>query len=96
MPAVLSSHRIQEALADLPGWTYAHAKLSRTYHFRDFAAALVFINQVGALAESHGHHPEIHNTWNKVALSLTTHDAGNQVTEKDVALARALSSLVSS
>ncbi len=93
MSAILSARQIQEALADLPGWTHTHAKLLRVFKFTDFAAALVFINRVGGLAERHGHHPEIHNIWNTVTLSLTTHDAGNQVTEKDVALARALNSL---
>ena len=56
-------------------------------------AALAFINLAGAIAEQQGHHPEIHNVWNQVTLRLCTHDAGNQITEKDLTLARALQSL---
>jgi 4a-hydroxytetrahydrobiopterin dehydratase len=54
---------------------------------------LAFINQVGEVAERLNHHPDIHNSWNRVTLSLYTHDAGGQVTEKDLTLARAIQSI---
>ncbi len=47
--------------------------ISREFTFKDFRKALLFINQVGALAESEGHHPDIHCWWNKVKLELSTH-----------------------
>ncbi|MEK0438315.1 MAG: hypothetical protein RL444_1915 [Verrucomicrobiota bacterium] len=93
MSAVLSSEQIQAGLAGLPGWQLEGSKLLRAYRFKDFKAALVFINQAGAIAEQQGHHPEIHNVWNQVTLRLCTHDAGDRITEKDLTLARALQSL---
>ena len=68
-------------------------KLLKTYVFMDFKASLVFINRVGEVSEKINHHPEILNIWNKVTLRISTHDAGNRVTEKDLTLARAIQSL---
>ncbi len=93
MSQALSSEQIQAALLGLPGWGLEGSKLLKSYRFKDFKAALVFINQAGAVAEQQGHHPEIHNVWNQVTLRLCTHDVGNQITEKDLTLARALQSL---
>jgi 4a-hydroxytetrahydrobiopterin dehydratase len=62
--------------------------------FADFAAALAFVNAVGALAESRNHHPDILlHGWNKVRLTLSTHDAGSTVTDADHALAAAIDAL---
>ena len=77
----------------LDGWRFEDSKLLKAYELKDFKAALAFINQVGAVAERLDHHPEIHNSWNRVTLRLCTHDAGNQVTEKDLTLARAIQSI---
>ena len=93
MSAALSPAQIHAALAGLAGWEVEGAKLLKAYRFKDFKAALVFINQAGAIAEQQGHHPEIHNVWNQVTLRLCTHDAGGQVTEKDLTLARAIQSI---
>ncbi len=93
MSAALSIEQIQAALVGLPGWQLEGSKLLKAYKFKDFKAALAFINQAGVIAEQQGHHPEIHNVWNQVTLRLCTHDAGDQVTEKDLTLARALQSL---
>ena len=93
MSAALSPNQIQEALAGLDGWSYTDSKLLKTYKLNDFNAALAFINQVGEVAERLNHHPDIHNSWNRVTLRLCTHDAGGQVTEKDLTLARAIQSI---
>ena len=61
--------------------------------FEDFVAAFDFMTEVAALAEAHQHHPEWRNVYNLVEITLTTHDAGNVVTEKDRALARAIEQL---
>ena len=61
--------------------------------FVDFVAAFDFMTEVAALAEAHQHHPEWRNVYNLVEITLTTHDAGNVVTEKDRALARAIEQL---
>ena len=61
--------------------------------FVDFVAAFDFMTEVAALAETHQHHPEWRNVYNLVEITLTTHDAGNVVTEKDRALAQAIEQL---
>ena len=93
MSAALTPSQIQEALKGLDGWGVEHAKLLKVYKLKDFKAALAFMNQVGVVAEQLNHHPEIHNNWNTVALRLCTHDAGGQITEKDLTLARAIQSI---
>ncbi len=62
--------------------------------FKDFAEAFAFLTKVAALAEEQQHHPRILNEWNKVKLWLSTHDAGDIVTEKDRKLADAISKLI--
>jgi len=69
-----------------PGWQKNGEVISRTFSFRDFPAALQFVNAVGERAEQVQHHPDIDIRWNKVTLALTTHDAG-RLTDKDYALA---------
>ena len=76
----------------LPAWQRQDQLIVREFRFADFSAALQFVNQVAALAEQAGHHPDIDIRWNKVKLSLTTHDAGG-LTENDFALARKLDAL---
>jgi len=79
----------QEALslaAKLPGWQIASGELTRTFQFPDFRASLAFVNRVGELAEQAGHHPDIDIRYNRVRLSLVTHDAGG-LTQKDFDLA---------
>jgi 4a-hydroxytetrahydrobiopterin dehydratase len=93
MSAALTSSQIQEALAGLDGWVLEQSKLLKVYKLNDFKAALAFINLVGAEAERLNHHPDIHNSWNRVTLRLCTHDAGGQITEKDLTLARAIQSI---
>ena len=61
--------------------------------FVDFVAAFDFMTEVAALAEAHQHHPEWRNVYNLVEITLTTHDAGNVVTEKDRALAQVIEQL---
>jgi 4a-hydroxytetrahydrobiopterin dehydratase len=75
-------------------WEEKENKLVKHFKFKDFKAALKFINQVGELSEAQNHHPEIFNVYNKVSLSLTTHDAGNTITEKDYALAKSIDQLI--
>ncbi|MBT4161106.1 MAG: pterin-4-alpha-carbinolamine dehydratase [Gammaproteobacteria bacterium] len=63
--------------------------------FNDFVEAFAFITEVAELAEAHNHHPEWSNVYNRVSICLTTHDAGNRVTDKDRELADAISALPS-
>jgi len=75
------------ALSALPQWQRGGQIISRTFEFRDFPAAMKFVNHVAELAEQAQHHPDVDVRWNKVTLALTTHDAGG-LTEKDFALAK--------
>jgi 4a-hydroxytetrahydrobiopterin dehydratase len=71
-------------------WQHQNNSLVRTFSFSDFKEAMAFLVQVAFLAEAQNHHPEIFNVYNKVTLTLRTHDAGNIVTAKDVALAESV------
>lgn len=63
--------------------------------FEDFAAAISFVNRVAVVAEERNHHPDILvHSWNKVRLTLSTHDAGGEVTDADHALAAAIEALL--
>jgi 4a-hydroxytetrahydrobiopterin dehydratase len=79
--------RIKSALATVPEWTRKGVTISRTYQFKDFPAAVRFVDAVAELAEAAWHHPDIDIRWNKVTLTLTTHDAGG-LTKKDFVLAQ--------
>jgi len=83
----LNAAQIKTALARLPDWKKHHDTISRTFVFKDFPAAIKFVNAVAKLAEKAWHHPDIDIRWNKVTLVLTTHDAGG-LTRKDFALAK--------
>ena len=60
----------------------------------DFSAAFAFMTRVALLAEQANHHPNWSNVYNVVTIALTSHDAGNVVTEKDIALASSINSLL--
>ncbi|NBB86808.1 MAG: 4a-hydroxytetrahydrobiopterin dehydratase [Bacteroidetes bacterium] len=84
----LSQEEITDALAGLDGWTFEDDAITRSFSFSDFRAAVSFIVRLSYYAEEYNHHPELHNVYNSVTVTLTTHDAGNKVTGMDVALAR--------
>ncbi len=75
-------------------WTEENNHLTRNFEFKDFVEAWGFMNKVALLAEQMNHHPEWKNVYNKVEISLTTHDQGNEVTETDRALAKKINELV--
>jgi 4a-hydroxytetrahydrobiopterin dehydratase len=77
---------IKTALARVPDWKRQGLKIARTYQFKDFPVAMKFVNAVAKLAERAWHHPDIDIRWNRVTLTLTTHDAGG-LTKKDFDLA---------
>jgi len=74
-------------------WTEANNQLSTTLQFKDFMEAFAFMTEVAFHAEKQNHHPNWSNVWNKVEIHLTTHDAGNTVTEKDRQLAKTIEAL---
>ena len=82
----LTDEEILQKLLPLDGWTFVNTKLHREYKFRDFAHAFGFMATAAPLIEKMGHHPEWANVYNRVVVSLTTHDAGG-ITQKDFELA---------
>ena len=86
MPKV-TSEQINERLTALPEWKLSGAVIARAYRFKDFLAAMQFVNRVAEIAEQANHHPDIDIRWNKVTLALTTHSEG-ALTEKEFALAQ--------
>ncbi len=95
MSTPLDSDQIKLALNGLKMWTYKEDKLLMNINLKNFSEALSFLVKVGIEAERLNHHPEIHNIYNRVTLKLTTHDAANRVTQKDIVLARAIENLLS-
>jgi 4a-hydroxytetrahydrobiopterin dehydratase len=79
--------QILRALESLPDWKRNGDVISRTFQLKDFPAAIRFVQAVALAAEQAWHHPDIDIRWNKVTLTLTTHDSGG-LTGKDFALAR--------
>ncbi|WP_026998395.1 4a-hydroxytetrahydrobiopterin dehydratase [Eisenibacter elegans] len=75
-------------------WIETDNKLKRTFEFANFVEAFGFMTQVALLAEKMDHHPWWANVYNKVDIELTTHDAGNTVTQKDHELAKAIDTLL--
>jgi 4a-hydroxytetrahydrobiopterin dehydratase len=71
-------------------WLESSNGLEKTFSFRGFMDALAFVVEIGVLAEAANHHPDIDLRWNQVHLRLVTHDAGNQITEKDRRLAKSI------
>jgi 4a-hydroxytetrahydrobiopterin dehydratase len=77
-------------------WKEENNRLVRTFKFRDFKEAFGFMTQVALVAEKMDHHPNWSNVYNSVTIELTTHDAGNKVTEKDRKLAKEIDQLIPS
>lgn len=75
-------------------WQEQDNRLTRTFIFKDFSEAFSFMTRVAMLAEQQAHHPNWSNVWNTVKIELTTHDAGNTITEKDRKLATAIDKLI--
>jgi 4a-hydroxytetrahydrobiopterin dehydratase len=91
---LLTGDELDDALAGLEGWTHdpeARA-IRRRFLFPDFARAFAFMSGVALEAEKADHHPDWSNSWNKVDVALSTHDAGG-VTQKDLDLARRMDRL---
>ena len=75
-------------------WTERDNKLTANFQFRDFSEAFAFMTRVAMEAEKMNHHPLWTNVWNRVEIWLSTHDAGNIVTEKDKKLAGKIDKLL--
>lgn len=90
--SVLDQKQIEQELKQLPGWALVGKAIQRRYEFKDFSAAMSFVNRVAELAEAADHHPDIDIRYNKVILALISHDAGG-ITPRDVKMAKKINDL---
>lgn len=74
-------------------WKTENNQLVKTFEFVDFVSAFAFMTRVAMIAEKMNHHPNWENTFNKVTIRLSTHDAGDTITSKDHELAKAIDNL---
>jgi len=88
----LSHDQLIALTQELPDWKLEEGQLVRHYTFKDFVAAMTFVNRVAKLAEAAGHHPDIDIRYNRVKLALVSHDAGG-ITTRDAQMARQLAQI---
>ena len=93
MTKPLTPAKITAALPALSGWKQDGDALAKTFTFGTFREAMSFMVRVGFEAEAADHHPDWTNVYNRVAIRLNTHDAGDKVTAKDVALAKKIQAI---
>lgn len=91
--AALSAEQVRCALEELEGWTFDGGRLTKIYTFDSFAEAVGFIVRLAFEAERQNHHPDLRNVYQRVEVALSTHEAGDRVTERDLRLARAIDAL---
>ena len=90
----LSEDEVRQALAsDLPGWRLGDGEILKNYTFRSFGDAIAFIDRLAEKAEAADHHPDLENHYNRVRVALHTWNE-NGITQKDIALAREIDSVV--
>lgn len=92
--APMTREEATEKMTQVPGWTLSDdaTSLNRAWELKDFTEAFALLTKVAALAEEEGHHPEIWNSWNKVKLTLSTHDVGG-LSAKDFILAAKINNI---
>ena len=93
MSKPLSEEEIKLKLGELNGWIFENDCLKRNFEFSNFRDAMSFLVRISFEADQRDHHPAIFNCYNRVSLSLNTHDAGGKVTEKDFSLASAIDNI---
>jgi 4a-hydroxytetrahydrobiopterin dehydratase len=81
-------------MASAGAWEERDGALRRQFKFADFSEAFAFMTRVALLAEKRNHHPDWSNSWNTVDIALSSHDAGNVVTDRDRDLASAIDALL--
>jgi 4a-hydroxytetrahydrobiopterin dehydratase len=94
--SILSDTELSAALSDLPGWSCVDSHLEKTFTLDDFPQSVAFITRIAFAAEAAAHHPDLLIQYNRVTVRLSTHDAGTQVTQKDLKLARKIEDIVAS
>lgn len=88
---ILSESEVHSALQRLRDWSVRGQNIEATFEFATFRDAIAFIVQVAIEAEVMNHHPEFHNSYNRVSFSFCTHDAGFRITDLDIEIAARIS-----
>jgi 4a-hydroxytetrahydrobiopterin dehydratase len=88
---ILSESEIHTELHRLPGWSVKNGAIEAVFEFATFRDAIAFIVQIAIEAEVMNHHPEFHNSYNRVSFSFCTHDAGHKITDLDIETAARIS-----
>ena len=92
MGTVLKNEEVDQALSSLKDWRREDKELVRSFEFDGFPSAIKFVNRIAQLAEEANHHPDILINYNKVKLTLSSHDSGG-ITQRDLRLATAISGI---
>jgi 4a-hydroxytetrahydrobiopterin dehydratase len=92
-PTVLTAKQLRTIMPRLAGWKLANNKLSRTLEFQDFVHSLCFVNSLVAYFETVDHHPDVYIAYGEVTFELTRYDVGGKVTDRDVEVAKKISSV---
>ena len=91
-PKVLTATELRTIMPRLSGWKLANNKISRTFEFQDFVDSLSFINSLVAYFETIDHHPDVTIAYGEVTFELTRFDVGGRVTDRDIEVAKKISS----
>ena len=91
-PTKLTEAEMASLAERVPDWRVEDGAIRRTFEFKDFSRAWAFMSRVALLAEKQDHHPDWSNSYNKVEIGLSSHDAGG-LTARDVAMAKAIDAL---
>jgi len=91
---IIDKNNLENWLVNHQNWTLEGDEIIFEHRFDNFIQAFGFLSQVAILVEKHDHHPNISNSYNNVRLSMTTHDAGNAITDRDLNLAEAIEELL--
>ncbi len=92
MAQLLNETEIQSRVSALPDWQVQGQSIEKTFQFKDFVTAIDFVNKLVEPAEAAGHHPDLAISYNKVTVSLTSHDAGG-LTGADFEMAQKVSQM---
>jgi 4a-hydroxytetrahydrobiopterin dehydratase len=90
---ILDEAEIKSELKKLPDWSVKGNNIEASFDFKGFRDAISFIVQIAIEAEVQNHHPEFHNSYNKVSFSYCTHDAGHKLTDLDIKMASSISEI---
>jgi 4a-hydroxytetrahydrobiopterin dehydratase len=92
-PKILTAKELRTIMPRLSGWKLVQNKLLRTFEFQDFVQSLSFVNSLVAYFETVDHHPDVRIAYGEVTFELTRYDLGGRVTDRDVEVAKKISSM---